>query len=172
MRGQAKGSRRGTLIWAGPNVPTSYRPLAVPVLADAGDCDARSACRKWRAGESTPAHEYRSPRLVATRVGAADLSDISRACGKAWPSNRINAEGNRREGAYEVNLQNMADAVSGASVPIQIVEMAPSPGDEGEGDAHLVGGRGDVRSRAPGWIRRGPCFGERRAEHLQAWCAK
>jgi hypothetical protein len=38
----------------------------------------------------------------------------------------------------------LADAVSGASVPVQIVEMAPSPGDAVEGYARLFGGRGDV----------------------------
>ena len=60
-----------------------------------------------------------------------------------------------------------------ASVPVQIVEMTPSPGDECEGYyAHLVGGGGDVFLVRPDGCVASRCFGERRAEHPGAWCAK
>ena len=50
-----------------------------------------------------------------------------------------------------------------ASVPVQIVEMASSPGDEGVGYAHRVGG--DVFLVRPDGCVASRCFGERRAEH-------
>jgi 2-polyprenyl-6-methoxyphenol hydroxylase-like FAD-dependent oxidoreductase len=66
----------------------------------------------------------------------------------------------------------LADAVSGASVPVQIVEMAPSPGDEGEGYAHLVGGRGDVFLVRPDGYVAVAASASAAPNALRAWCAK
>jgi hypothetical protein len=65
----------------------------------------------------------------------------------------------------------LADAVSGTSVPVQIVEMAPSPGDAGEGYARLFGGRGDVFLARPDGYVAVAASASAAPGALRAWCA-
>jgi 2-polyprenyl-6-methoxyphenol hydroxylase-like FAD-dependent oxidoreductase len=66
----------------------------------------------------------------------------------------------------------LADAVSGASVPVQIVEMAASPGDAGEGYARLFGARGDVFLVRPDGYVAVAASASAAPAALRAWCAK